>query len=59
MAVDEENELPEATPREGELQRQLDGIQNHVTEINRARIEVAENPTTRNISISSTRKTIL
>ncbi|WZZ27447.1 hypothetical protein YC2023_010848 [Brassica napus] len=43
MAVDEENELPEATPREAELQRKLDGIQNQVTEINRARIEVAPN----------------
>ncbi|KAF3513138.1 hypothetical protein F2Q69_00005722 [Brassica cretica] len=27
MAVDEQNELPEATPREAELQRQLNGIQ--------------------------------
>ncbi|KAF3497978.1 hypothetical protein DY000_02053079 [Brassica cretica] len=44
MAVDEQNELPKATPREAELQRQLDGIQSQVTELNRARIEVAENP---------------
>ncbi|KAF3506970.1 hypothetical protein F2Q69_00007057 [Brassica cretica] len=35
---------PEATPREAELQRQLDGIQSQVTELNRALIEVAENP---------------
>ncbi|KAF3544297.1 hypothetical protein DY000_02006834 [Brassica cretica] len=27
MVVDEQNELPEATPREAEVQRQLDGIQ--------------------------------
>ncbi|KAH0845161.1 hypothetical protein HID58_091959 [Brassica napus] len=38
------NELPEATLREAELRRQLDGIQSQVTELNRARIEVAENP---------------
>ncbi|KAH0867574.1 hypothetical protein HID58_074596 [Brassica napus] len=44
MAVDEHNEQPEATPREAELQRQLDGIQSQVTELNRARVEVAENP---------------
>ena len=44
MAVDEQNELPEATLREAELRRQLDGIQSQVTELNRARIEVAENP---------------
>ncbi|KAH0859067.1 hypothetical protein HID58_087328 [Brassica napus] len=43
MAVDEQNELPEATPREAELQRQLDGIQSQVTELNRARVEVTEN----------------
>ena len=44
MAVDELTELPEATPREAELQRQLDGIQSQVTELKRARIEVVENP---------------
>ena len=44
MVVDEQNVLPEATPREAELQRQLDGIQSQVTELNRALIEVAENP---------------
>ncbi|KAH0853595.1 hypothetical protein HID58_093060 [Brassica napus] len=38
------NELPEATLREAELRRQLDGIQSQVTELNIARIEVAENP---------------
>ncbi|KAF3534361.1 hypothetical protein DY000_02039887 [Brassica cretica] len=44
MAVDEQNELPEATLREAMLRRQLDGIQSQVTELNRAQIEVAENP---------------
>ncbi|KAF3599830.1 hypothetical protein F2Q69_00035284 [Brassica cretica] len=44
MAVDEQNELPEATLREAKLRRQLDGIQSQVTELNRAQIEVAENP---------------
>ncbi|KAF3576174.1 hypothetical protein DY000_02030646 [Brassica cretica] len=44
MVVDKQNELPEATPREAEIQRQLDGIQSEVTELNRAWIEVAENP---------------
>ncbi|KAF2590682.1 hypothetical protein F2Q70_00038798 [Brassica cretica] len=44
MAGDEQNELPKATPREAELQRQLDGIQSQVTELNRAQIEVAKNP---------------
>ncbi|KAF2548796.1 hypothetical protein F2Q70_00022344 [Brassica cretica] len=44
MAVDGQNELPEATPREAKLQRQLDGIQSQVTELNRDRIEIAENP---------------
>ncbi|KAF3511593.1 hypothetical protein F2Q69_00006460 [Brassica cretica] len=44
MAVDEQDELPEATPREAELQRKLDGIQSQVTELNRARVEVTENP---------------
>ena len=44
MAVDEQNELPEATQREAELQRQLDGLQNQVTELHKAREEVVENP---------------
>ena len=44
MVVDEHNELPEATPREAELQRQLDGIQSQVTKLNIAQIEVTENP---------------
>ncbi|KAH0866874.1 hypothetical protein HID58_073896 [Brassica napus] len=44
MAVDEQTELPEATPREAKLQRQLNGIQSQVTKLNRAREEVVENP---------------
>ncbi|KAF3505884.1 hypothetical protein F2Q69_00007089 [Brassica cretica] len=44
MAVEEQTELPEATLREAKLQRQLDGIQSQVTELNRSRLEVAENP---------------
>ncbi|KAF3572080.1 hypothetical protein F2Q69_00059619 [Brassica cretica] len=44
MAVDEQNELPEATQREAELQRQLDGLQSQVTELHRAREEIMENP---------------
>ena len=44
MAVDEQDELPEATPIEAELQRQLDGILSQMTELNRARVEVTENP---------------
>ena len=44
MAVDEQNELPEATQREAELKRQLDGLQSQVTELHRARKEVVENP---------------
>ncbi|KAF3512111.1 hypothetical protein F2Q69_00007096 [Brassica cretica] len=44
IAVDEQNELPKATPRKAELQRQLDGIQSQVTELRRAWVEVAENP---------------
>ncbi|KAF2588649.1 hypothetical protein F2Q70_00038853 [Brassica cretica] len=42
MAVDEQNELPEATQREAELKRQLDGLQSQVTELHRAREESAE-----------------
>ncbi|KAF3581099.1 hypothetical protein DY000_02030650 [Brassica cretica] len=44
MAVDEQTELPEATPREAKLQTQLDGIQSQITELNRTREEVMENP---------------
>ncbi|KAF2589403.1 hypothetical protein F2Q70_00038186 [Brassica cretica] len=44
MAVDGQDELAEATLREAELQRQLDGIQSQVTELNRVRVEVTENP---------------
>ena len=35
MAVDEQDELPEATQREAELQRQIDGLQNQVTELHK------------------------
>ena len=44
MAVDEQNELPEATQREAELKRQFDGLQSQLTELHRAREEVVENP---------------
>ena len=33
MAVDKHDELPEATQREAELERQIDGLQNQVTEL--------------------------
>ncbi|KAL0815695.1 hypothetical protein Bca101_072139 [Brassica carinata] len=36
MAVDEQNELPEATQREAELQRQLDGLKIQVTELHKS-----------------------
>ncbi|KAF3599192.1 hypothetical protein F2Q69_00035045 [Brassica cretica] len=39
MAVDEQNELPEATQRKAELQRQLDGLQIQVTELHKTREE--------------------
>ena len=39
IAVDEQNELPEATQREAELQRRLDGLQSQVTELHKAREE--------------------
>ncbi|KAF2571569.1 hypothetical protein F2Q70_00002698 [Brassica cretica] len=39
MAVDEQNELPKATQREAELQRQLDGLQIEVTELQKTREE--------------------
>ncbi|KAF2562864.1 hypothetical protein F2Q70_00017806 [Brassica cretica] len=46
MAVDEQNELPEATQREAELQRQIDGLQSQVTELHKTREEA-------NIELSS------
>ncbi|KAH0902954.1 hypothetical protein HID58_042457 [Brassica napus] len=39
MAVDEQDELPEATQREAELQRQIDGLQSQVTELHKTREE--------------------
>ena len=39
MAVDKQNELPEATKREAELQRQLDGLRSQVTELHKTREE--------------------
>ena len=39
MAVDENDELPEATQREAELQRQIDDQQGQVTGLHRAREE--------------------
>ena len=39
MAVDEHDELPEATQREAELQRQIDDLQGQVTGLHRAREE--------------------
>ncbi|KAF3569789.1 hypothetical protein F2Q69_00058804 [Brassica cretica] len=39
MAVDEQNELPEATQREPELQRQLDSLQSQVIELHKTREE--------------------
>ncbi|KAF3540672.1 hypothetical protein F2Q69_00023120 [Brassica cretica] len=44
MAVDEQNELPEATQREAELQRQLAGLRTKVTELHKAREEIMQNP---------------
>lgn len=43
MAVDEQDNLLEATPREAELQRRLDGLQSQVTDLFRA-WEAAQNP---------------
>ncbi|KAF3550471.1 hypothetical protein DY000_02007599 [Brassica cretica] len=43
MAVAEQDNLPEATPREAELQRRLDGLQSQVTDLFRA-WEGAQNP---------------
>ncbi|KAF3595127.1 hypothetical protein DY000_02021697 [Brassica cretica] len=39
MAVDEQDELPEATQREAELQRQIDDLQGQVTGLHRTREE--------------------
>ncbi|KAL0742246.1 hypothetical protein Bca4012_083759 [Brassica carinata] len=44
MAVDEHNELPESTPIEAKLQRQLDSLRNQLIELHRAREDAAENP---------------
>ncbi|KAL0713422.1 hypothetical protein Bca4012_020400 [Brassica carinata] len=44
MAVDVHDELPGSTPREVELQRQLDSLQSQVTELQRAQEKAAENP---------------
>ena len=43
MAVDEPDNPSESTPREAELQRQLDGLQSQVTDLHKAR-EATENP---------------
>ena len=42
MAVDEQDNPSESTPREAELQRQLDGLQSQVTDLHKAR-EATEN----------------
>ena len=39
MAVDEQNELPKATKREAELQKQLIDLPSRVTELHRTREE--------------------
>ena len=43
MAVDEQDNPSESTPREAELQRQLDGLQSQVTDLHKER-EATENP---------------
>ncbi|KAH0914474.1 hypothetical protein HID58_028920 [Brassica napus] len=43
MAVDEQDDPSEFTPRETELQRQIDGLQSQVTDLHKAR-ETTENP---------------
>ncbi|KAF2613860.1 hypothetical protein F2Q70_00011207 [Brassica cretica] len=40
MTVDEQNELPEATQREAELQRQIDDLQGQLTGLHRTRSSV-------------------
>ncbi|KAF3531190.1 hypothetical protein DY000_02040267 [Brassica cretica] len=47
MAVDEHDELPEATQREAELQRQIDDLQGQVTGIREAQPARSENLTLR------------
>ncbi|KAF2574552.1 hypothetical protein F2Q70_00003577 [Brassica cretica] len=42
MAVDEQDNPSQSTPREAELQRQLDGLQSQVTDLHKAR-EATEN----------------
>ncbi|KAF2615452.1 hypothetical protein F2Q70_00011715 [Brassica cretica] len=39
MVVDEQDEVPEATQREAELQRQIDGLQSQVTELHKTQEE--------------------
>ena len=43
MAVDEQDNTSEFTPREAELQRQIDGLQSQVTDLQKAR-ETTKNP---------------
>ncbi|KAF3560073.1 hypothetical protein F2Q69_00013508 [Brassica cretica] len=43
MPVDDQDNTSESTPREAELQRQLDGLQSHVTELRKDR-EATEDP---------------
>uniref|UniRef100_M4FIX1 Uncharacterized protein n=1 Tax=Brassica campestris TaxID=3711 RepID=M4FIX1_BRACM len=43
MAVDEQDNTSEFTPREAKLQRQIDGLQSQVTDLHKAR-ETTENP---------------
>ncbi|KAF3566075.1 hypothetical protein DY000_02014740 [Brassica cretica] len=43
MAVDDQDNPSESTPREAELQRQLDGLQSQVTDLHKAQ-EATENP---------------
>ena len=44
VTVEEQNDLPEATLREAELQRQLDGLQNQITELHKARERATDDP---------------
>ncbi|KAH0928989.1 hypothetical protein HID58_014716 [Brassica napus] len=47
MAVDEQDNPSEFTPREAELQRQIDGLQGQVTDLHKAR------ETTKHLELSS------
>ncbi|KAF2560359.1 hypothetical protein F2Q70_00016811 [Brassica cretica] len=47
MAVDEQDNPSEFTPREAELQRQIDGLQSQVTDLHKAQ------ETTKNLELSS------